>query len=113
LGNLNGSASASVNAFNGDAWQGGGTTVDPRGVPNDLAAVSVAPGGVVVTGAQIDRSGTYTANGSSITIDFSDNDSGAGGQGHQMLAGHGTSGSPSINGASNFNANFVIASFKP
>lgn len=109
VGNINGDAAAFVNAFNGSAWQGGGTISDPRGVPNDLAGVAVASGGVVVTGFQIDRSGTYTPNGSSIIIDYSQVD----GQSHDMLSGHGTSGSPSINGATNFNANFVIAAFSP
>jgi hypothetical protein len=32
---------------------------------------------------------------------------------HQHIQTHGTSGSPAIAGATNFNADFVIASFKP
>lgn len=111
VGVLNGSAAASVNAFNGNAWSGGGTVADPRGVANDLAAVAVASGGIVVTSAQIDRSGTYVASGSTITIDRTVNDIGS--PNHQHVQGHGTSGSPAITGATNFNANFAIASFKP
>jgi hypothetical protein len=99
-GTLTGSTTTSVNASNGNASSGGGTVADPRGVTHDLAGVAVASGGVVLTGWGIDRTGTYNAN-----IAFP----GIG----AFVAAHGTNGSPNFNGATNFNCNFVIASFKP
>jgi hypothetical protein len=44
VGKLNGSVGASVRATNSVGWSGGGTVSDPRGVPNDLAAVSALAG---------------------------------------------------------------------
>jgi hypothetical protein len=108
VGNLNGSAAASVRASNSVIWSGGGTVSDPRGVPNDLAAVSALAGDIVVTGWAIDRSGTYTVNGGSATVDFN-----AAGGSPWFVAAHGTSGSPSFNGATNFNNSFAIVAFKP
>jgi hypothetical protein len=107
-GTLTGSTTTSVNASNGNAWSGGGTVADPRGVTNDLAGVAVATGGIVLTGWGIDRTGSYTANSSNTTVDGNIT-SGIG----AFVAAHGTNGSPNFNGASNFNCNFVIASFKP
>lgn len=109
VGNINGSTTTSVNASNGDGWSGGGTHADPRGVTVDLAGVAVATGGVVVTGMGIDRTVTMTANSSNTTVDLNANSGG----GVAFMAAHGTNGSPNFNGATNFNANFVIASFKP
>jgi hypothetical protein len=107
-GTLTGSTTTSVNASNGNMWSGGGTVSDPRGVTNDLTGVAVASGGVVLTGWGIDRTGTYTANSANTTVDGNI----ASGPG-AFVAAHGTNGSPNFNGASNFNGNFVIASFKP
>jgi hypothetical protein len=108
VGNLNGSATASVRASNNVIWSGGGTVSDPRGVPNDLAAVSALAGDIVVTGWAIDRTGSYSVNAGSATIDRNT----AGGS-VWFVAAHGTSGSPSFNGATNFNNSFAIVSFKP
>jgi hypothetical protein len=111
VGNINGSATASVNAVNGSSWgQAGGGS--PRCVPNDLSAVAVASGGVVVTGALIDRNTSLTAvNTSGSTPDV--NNENAGGLGWTFGQVHGTSGSPGFTGATNYNANCAIASFKP
>lgn len=112
VGTLTGSTGATINSFNGDDWSGGGTVADPRGVPNDLAAVTVASGGIVVCGGQIDRNTTMTSNSSINTIlDLSLADSS--GQSHTFLQSHGSSGGPAFNGATNFNASFVITSFQP
>ena len=108
-GTLTGSTTTSVNASNGDASSGGGTVADPRGVTNDLAGVAVASGGFVLTGWAIDRTGTYTANSANTTMDGNIAFPGIG----AFVAAHGTNGSPNFNGATNFNCNFVIASFKP
>jgi hypothetical protein len=110
VGNINGSTTTSVNASTGNSWSGGGTVADPRGVPGDIATgVAVASGGVVMTGMGIDRSVTMSPNSSNTTVDANINTGG----GVAFMAAHGTNGSPNFNGATNFNANFVIASFKP
>jgi hypothetical protein len=71
--------------------------------------VAVASGGVVIIGMGIDRTVTMTANSANTTVDTNKNSGG----GDAFMAAHGTNGSPNFNGASNFNVNFVIASFKP
>jgi hypothetical protein len=108
VGTLTGSTTTSVRASNGNAWSGGGTVANPRGVANDLAGVTALAGDIVITGWGIDRTGPYTANSTNTTVDGQ----GASGPG-AFLAAHGTNGSPNFISAANFNANFVIVSFKP
>lgn len=110
---LTGSATASVLGTSGSNYGGGGSTADPRGVPNDCTAVSTATGGIVVLVGQMDRTsfggGGYQGNNtSSPTPDYNV----AGGIAAGVFC-HGTSGSPGINNAANFNAGFGIASFQP
>jgi hypothetical protein len=108
VGNINGSASASVSSFGGDAFS---QHVDPRGVPNDFAALTIPTDGVGVISGLIDRSTTMVATSGSTTVDL--NNPSAIGSTFSHMAAHGTNGSPTFTGANNFNASFVMAAFQP
>jgi len=67
VGNINGSATASISSTGGDAFS---QHADPRGVPNDFTALTVPTGGVEVISGLIDRSTTMVATSSNTTVDF-------------------------------------------
>jgi hypothetical protein len=102
VGNINGSATASVNDSQGFAWS---QAVDPRGA----AAATVLAGGVLVTVATIDRNTTTAWTGA--TLD--NNNQNAASFAYTHAAAHGTNGSPTFTGANNFLASIVAAAFKP
>lgn len=109
VGNVNGSATASISGTGGSSWS---QALDPRGVPNDFAALTIPTGGLVVVGGMGDRNTiVWTANAGSATVDLSNPNSGGGG--FTSLQAHGTNGSPSFNNANNFFAGFVAAVFQP
>jgi len=108
VGNINGSAAASVSSTGGDAFS---QHVDPRGVPNDFAALTIPTGGVGVISGLIDRSTTMVATSANTTVDL--NNPSSLGNFFTHMAAHGANGSPTFTGANNFNASFVMAVFQP
>jgi hypothetical protein len=108
VGNINGSAAASVSSTGGDAFS---QHADPRGVPNDFTALTIPTGGVGVISGLIDRSTTMVATSANTTVDL--NNPSSIGSTFTHMAAHGTNGSPTFTGANNFNASFVMAVFQP